>query len=210
MKLNEVEISAAKFRELADIDPEALNFAAKALNQEQREILSKEAMDKANYHTNVNQNDNALGFFTVAAAATCDGQLKEILRMRSKCYERLRRFPEAIEDLTSVIRSGAPVVGDLVARGNLHLLDENYNGACKDFLVAMETQEVTAMTLISSYPGREVAIKTFLKVASAHHKKFADGLRVCLYGLKFDPNNTELKTLKRNFEFGLNNKCFIQ
>ena len=212
IKLNEIEISAAKFRQVAEIDSEAVNFALKALNSGQRQSLFQEAIEKANQHTNTNQNKSALGFFTVAAAASDDGRLQEILRMRSKCFERLRRFQEAIEDMTSVITSGVPIVGDLVARANLHLLNDNFYSACLDFIVAMDTQEVTAMTLISSYPGKEAVVKVFLKaaVADLNRKKFSDGLTVCTHGLKFDPNNVELKTLKRKFEFGVSNKCFIQ
>lgn len=76
----------------------------------------------------------------------------------------------------------------------------------------MDTQEVTAMTLISSYLGKEAVVKAFLKaaVADLNRKKFSDGLTVCTYGLKFDPNNVDLKTLKRKFDFGVSNKCFIQ
>lgn len=211
IKLNEVETSASKFQKVAKIDSEAVNFALKALNPAQKQSLFQEAVEKANQHTNLNQNDHALGFFSLSVAAS-DGQRLEILRMRSKCFERLRRFQEAIEDMTSVISSGIPIVGDLVARGNLHLLNDNFNDACLDFVVAMDTQEVTAMTLISSYPGREAAIKVFIKAAisNLNHKKFSDGLTVCTYGLKFDPNNIELKTLKRKFELGVSNKCFIQ
>lgn len=65
------------------------------------------------------------------------------------------------------------------------------------------------MIFILFYFGREVVIKIFFKVVLVYYKKFVDGLRVCLYGLKFDLNNIELKILKWNFEFGLNNKCFI-
>lgn len=211
-KLNEIEAAASKFQKVSEINPEALEFALNALNSGQKQSIFREAIEKANQHTNLNQNSHALAFFTLATVAASDGERNEILRMRCKCFERLLRFQEAIEDLTSVITSGVPVVGDLVARANLHLLNDNFNSACLDFVVAMDTQEVTAMTLISSYPGKEAAIKTFLKAAMAdlNRRKFSNGLRVSTCGLKFDPNNVELRTLKRKFELGLSNKCFIQ
>ena len=211
-KLNEIEAAASKFQKVTEINPEAVDFALKALNSAQKQSVFQEAIEKANQHTNLNQNSHALGYFSLAAVAASDGQRNEILRMRSKCFERLLRFQEAIEDLTSVITSGVPIVGDLVARANLHLLNDNFNSACLDFIVAMDTQEVTALTLISSYPGKEAAIKAFLKAAMTdlNRRKFSNGLRVSTYGLKFDPNNIELKTLKRKFELGVSNKCFIQ
>lgn len=52
------------------------------------------------------------------------------------------------------------------------------------------------MIFILFYFGREVVIKIFFKVVLVYYKKFVDGLRVCLYGLKFDLNNIELKILK--------------
>lgn len=211
-KLNEIEAAASKFQKVTEINSEAVDFALKALNSGQKQSIFQEAINKANQHTNLNQNSHALGYFTLAVIAASDDQRKEILRMRSKCFERLLQFQEAIEDLTSVITSGVPIVGDLVARANLHLLNENFNSACLDFIVAMDTQEVTAMTLISSYPGKEAAIKAFLKAAMAdlNRRKFSNGLRVSTYGLKLDPINAELKTLKRKFELGVSNKCFIQ
>ena len=211
-KLNEIEAAASKFQKVTEINPEAVDFALKALNSGQKQSIFEKAIEKANQHTNLNQNSHALGYFSLAAIAASDDQRKEILRMRSKCFERLLRFQEAVEDLTSVITSGVPIVGDLVARANLHLLNENFSSACVDFIVAMDTQEVTAMTLISSYPGKEAAIKAFLKAATAdlNRRKFSSGLRVSTYGLRLDPINAELKTLKRKFELGVSNKCFIQ
>lgn len=130
IKLNEIDISASKFRQVAEIDPEAVNIVLKALNSAQRESLFQEASKKANQHTITNQDNLALGFFTVAVAAASNDQLQEILRMRSKCFERLRRFQETIEDITSVIISGVPgVPGDLVAHANLRLLNDNFNSA---------------------------------------------------------------------------------
>ena len=164
----------------------------------------------------MNKNKQALGYFTLAVAASdghCNtGQQQEILRMRSKCFERLRDYQHAIADMTNVITSGTPVVGDLVARANLHLLNDNFKGASLDFVVAMDTQEVTAITLMSSYPGKDAVIKAFLKAATAdlNCKKFSDGLTICTYGLRLDPNNVELRNLKRKCEFGVSNKCFIQ
>lgn len=211
VKLNEIDISATKFQRAAEIDSEAVKFALNTLNPTQKQSLVKEAIDRANEYTSLNENKLALGFFTLAVAAS-GGQQQEILRMRSKCFERLLRYPHAIEDMTSVITSGTPIVGDLITRANLHLLNDNFKGASLDFVVAMDTQEVTAMTLMSSYPGKDAVIKVFLKAASAdlNCKKFSDGLTICSYGLKLDPNNAELRNLKRKCEFGVSNKCFIQ
>ena len=211
VKLNEIEISAAKFQRAAEIDSEAVKVALDTLNHTQKESLVKEALKRANEQTSLNQNVQALGFFTVAVAAS-DCQQQEILRMRSKCFERLRRYQPAIEDMTSVITSGTPVVGDLITRANLHLLNDNLKGASQDFVVAMDTQEVTAVTLMSSYPGKDAVVKAFLKAATAdlNCKKFSDGLMICSHGLKLDPNNADLKNLKRKCEFGVSNKCFIQ
>ena len=216
VKLNEIEISAGKFQRAAEIDSEAVTFALATLNSAQKESLVRIAIDKANEHTRVNKNKQALGYFTLAVAAS-DGQCntsqqQEILRMRSKCFERLREYQHAIADMTNVITSGTPIVGDLVARANLHLLNDNFKGASLDFVVAMDTQEVTAITLMSSYPGKDAVIKAFLKAATAdlNCKKFSDGLTICTYGLRVDPNNVELRNLKRKCEFGVSNKCFIQ
>lgn len=76
----------------------------------------------------------------------------------------------------------------------------------------MDTQELTAVTLLSSYPGKEAAVRAFLKAVTTdlNRKDFESGVTICTYGLKLDPNNVELKTLKRKCELGVNNKCFIQ
>lgn len=211
VKLNEIEISAGKFQRAAEIDSEAVRFALSTLNPTQKQNLVNIAIDRANEHTRLNTNKQALGYFTLAVAAS-DGQQLEILRKRSKCFERLRQYQHAIADMTTVITSGTPIVNDLVARANLHLLNDNFKGASLDFVVAMNTQEVTAMTLMSSYPGKDAVIKVFLKAATANLncKKFSDGLTTCTFGLRFDPNNLELRNLKRKCEFGVSNKCFIQ
>lgn len=211
VKLKEIEISATKFQRAAKFDFEAMRFALNTLNETQKQSLITQALKRANTHTGLNENDEALGFFTVAVAAS-NGQQQEVLRMRSKCFERLRRYQQAIEDMTSVITSGTPIVGDLITRANLHLLNDNFRGASLDFAVAMDTQEVTAMTLMSSYPGKVAVVKVFLKAATAdlNCKKFSDGLAICTHGLKLDPNNAELRNLKRKCEFGVSNKCFIQ
>lgn len=211
VKLKEIEISATKFQRAAKFDFEAMRFALNTLNETQKQSLITQALKRANTHTGLNENDEALGFFTVAVAAS-NGQQQEVLRMRSKCFERLRRYQQAIEDMTSVITSGTPIVGDLITRANLHLLNDNFRGASLDFVVAMDTQEVTAMTLMSSYPGKVAVVKVFLKAAAAdlNCKKFSDGLAICTHGLKLDPNNAELRNLKRKCEFGVSNKCFIQ
>lgn len=213
VKLNEIEISVTKFQRAAEIDFEAVKFALNTLNQAQKEGLVKEAQKRANEHTCLNENKEALGFLTLAVAASSGQQLQlEILRMRSKCCERLRRYQPAVEDMTSVIKSGTPVVGDLITRANLYLLNDNFKGASLDFVVAMDTQEVTALSLMSTYPGKEAVVRGFLKAATndLNSKKFSSGLTICTYGLKLDPSNAELKNLKRKCEFGVSNKCFIQ
>ena len=212
MKLNEIEISASQFKRVADIDTEALQFVITALNPSQKRSLSREAIARANDFTGAGLNEQALGYFTLAVVAT-DGKALEILRMRSRCFERLGRFQQAIDDMTSVVTSGAALACDICARANLHLLNENEKEACLDFVVAMETDEIATVNFISSSClGKSGLIKVFVRVATAdlNCKRFSDGLLISTSGLKIDHGNTELKNLKRKFEFGVTNKCFIQ
>ncbi|XP_015750723.1 PREDICTED: uncharacterized protein LOC107330634 [Acropora digitifera] len=211
VKLNEVELSAAKFQRAAQIDSEAVKFALNTLNGCQKKCLETEALKRATELTSLNENKQALAFFTLAVAASSDQQ-QEVLRMRSKCFERLGRYQDAVDDMSAVITSGTPIVGDLITRANLHLLNDNVKGASLDFSVAMDTQEVTAVTLLSAYPGRDTVLKAFLRAAitDLNRKDFAGGLSICTSGLKLDPSNVELKNLKRKCEFGVSNKCFIQ
>lgn len=211
VKLGEIELSAAKFQRAAQLDFEAVKFALNTLNEYQKESLVTESLMRANELTKLNENKDALGFFTLAVAAS-NGKQLEILRMRSKCFERLGRYQDAVDDMSSVITFGTPVVGDLITRANFHLLNDNFKGASLDFSVAMDTQELTAVTLLSSYPGKEAAVRAFLKAVTTdlNRKDFESGVTICTYGLKLDPNNVELKTLKRKCELGVNNKCFIQ
>ena len=49
IKVNEIEATALKFRKVAEIDPETLNFPLKALNFGQKQSLFKQAIGKAKY-----------------------------------------------------------------------------------------------------------------------------------------------------------------
>lgn len=67
------------------------------------------------------------------------------------------------------------------------------------------------MIFLFFYFGKEVVVRVFFKVViiDLNCKDFESGVIICIYGLKLDFNNVELKILKCKCELGVNNKCFI-
>ena len=210
MKLDNIELASAEFSRMAETDPEGLSFMLQALNASQKTVLHQEATSRAEHLSRTNQYEKALSFYNVVVAAT-EGKDQDTLRMRSRCYERLQRFGRAVDDLSAVISIGRPLIGDICARANLHILDDNLRCACQDFVLAFEMNETVALNFISSRPGKEALVKIFNKasIEAYESRNYFEAVKSCNYGLKLDPNNYDMKRMKMKIDFGVA-KCSIQ
>ena len=210
VKLNKINLATAEFSRMAEADLEGLRFMLQALNSSQKVVLQQEAITQAEHLSRISQYEQALPFYHVAVAAL-EGKDQDSLRMRSRCFERLQRYGLAVDDMSAVISLGKPLIGDICARANLHILDDNLRCACQDFLSAFQMNETVALNFVSCRPGKEALVKIFTKAAIEAYdsKNYFEATKNCNCGLKLDPSNSEMKHMKMKIDFGLT-KCVIQ
>ncbi|EDO42640.1 predicted protein [Nematostella vectensis] len=210
VKLNDYRTAAQYFSRLSECDVDGLKTMIDALNTNQRTVLAREAANQGTEQLRESNFAHALSFFSVSVFAT-SGQKGDYLRMRCKCLERLRMYDRAIDDLSTVMSMGAPMIGDLCARANLHILNESLVAACEDFMTSFDMNDHVTLNIMESCPGRDATVRAFTRAATleCEAKRYYEALNLCVYGLKVDPENVELKRLKMKLEMGVS-KCSIQ
>ncbi|XP_077970731.1 uncharacterized protein LOC120328794 isoform X2 [Styela clava] len=139
VKQNRYRPACALLSVLVEIDKNGLAYVLRALDRSRQRRLAEEALSIAN-SLSANENySKAIDYYGLSLYASGDKRAEK-LRMRAKCFTKIREIRHAIEDITTVIKESSRNIkaGDYCTRAHIYLLDNKEREACLDYMKALK------------------------------------------------------------------------
>ncbi|XP_039251271.2 uncharacterized protein LOC120328794 isoform X3 [Styela clava] len=212
VKQNRYRPACALLSVLVEIDKNGLAYVLRALDRSRQRRLAEEALSIAN-SLSANENySKAIDYYGLSLYASGDKRAEK-LRMRAKCFTKIREIRHAIEDITTVIKESSRNIkaGDYCTRAHIYLLDNKEREACLDYMKALKIDRDEACLQIHSRPGRSALARVFYRQALDEygHHHYQDSYDLCENGLLIEDNNIDLRKLRARSKREISS-CTIQ